>query len=68
MASYTGLIKTNHAVNRAQQRADWVLICQTVGKELPAPDWSASVKKVDAYMAQVCRDHNLDPMKYFGRG
>ena len=68
MASYTGLIKTNYAVNRNQQRQDWALICRTVGKELTPPNWEASVKKVDAYMEQVCREHGLDPMQFFGRG
>lgn len=66
MSSFKGLIKSTSIANRAQQKRDWKLICITIGKELPSPDWSKSVKKIDKYMENVCIKHGLNHLDFFG--
>lgn len=68
MSSFGGLMKLQSYWNKVQQRRDWQLILKTIGKELPEPDWTKSVKKVDAYMENICKENNINHLDYFGRG
>lgn len=68
MSSFQGLIKSTDSVNRLQQKRDWELIIRTIGKEIPPPDWTKSVKKIDKYMEKICRENNLNHLNFFGRG
>lgn len=68
MSSFAGLQKVQSYWNRVQQKRDWQLILKTIGKEVQAPDWSKSVKKIDRYMEQVCKENGLNHLEYFGCG
>jgi hypothetical protein len=68
MSRTLGLIKVQSYYNRIQQKRDWQLILRTINKELPPPDFTKSVKKIDFYMEQVCKENNLNHLEIFGRG
>lgn len=68
MSSFQGLQKVQSYWNRVQQKRDWQLIIKTIGREIPAPDWTKSVKKIDNYMEEVCRQNNINHLDFFGRG
>lgn len=66
--SVKGLIKLTSYFNRVQQKRDWQLILSKIGKELTPPDWSKSVKKIDAYMETVCKENNIEFNEIVGVG
>lgn len=69
MSRTQGLIKVQHIFNRSQQKADWRLLKMKTGKQLNEPDWVLSVKKIDKYMEQVCKENGIDFNKEIcGRG
>jgi hypothetical protein len=68
MSSFGGLIKQTDYWNRVQQRKDWQKInaaLTKLGKSAPAPDWSMSVKKVDKYFDNVCKENGLPEHYYY---
>lgn len=68
MSSFGGLQKVTSYYNKMQQRRDWQLILKLTSKEIPEPDWTKSVKKVDEYMEKVCAENNLDSNKVLCHG
>lgn len=66
--SVYGLIKLTSYFNRVQQKRDWKLIVRMAEKDLQPPDWNKSVKKIDAYMEAICKEHNIDFKEICGVG
>lgn len=68
MSRIGGINKIMNRLNRDQQKRDWNLIIVKTNKQLPEPDWTKSVKKIDAYMEKICIDVGIDFMKIAGHG
>jgi len=68
MSSFGGLQKVQSYYNRMQQKRDWQLILSKIRKEQPAPDWTKSVKKIDAYMEKVCNENGINFKEICGVG
>lgn len=60
MSKTRGLIKMQGWFNRNQQKADWKLLIKLTGKNIKEPDWNLSVKKIDKYMEEVCKENSID--------